>query len=269
MDDLQLSLRPFLKKHGFRLQARTCNRTTADGLTHVVNFQMSRFDSPGTSYFPWLRKNLYGKFTVNVGVYVPEVGLAEYGAQSRTFVPEVYCCIRMRLGQLGGKSDVWWSLPGNKATIQDIQVRIERDAFPFLARCENRDGVLQELALGTGTLTPRISRAIILAHRGEFDDARELLRNQINATPSAKHCEYVQQIAERLNLGPSHHGTSKGPKFTNRLPHLRPSHLQRLRQNPRLPHHRYKIRIRHPSWQNVHVNMPGDTRPGSLTDVHS
>jgi len=139
---------------------------------------------------------------VNIGVYVPEVGLAEYGAHPRTFIQEVYCCIRMRLGQLAGESEVWWSLPGNEATTQDIRARFESDAFPFFARCKDRDAVLQELTLGTGTLTPRISSAIILAHRGEFDTAREPLRKQIQSTTNAGHVEYVQQIAERLNLGP-------------------------------------------------------------------
>jgi hypothetical protein len=43
MDDLQSELRPSLKEHGFRMRARTCNRTTPDGLIHVINFQMGRY----------------------------------------------------------------------------------------------------------------------------------------------------------------------------------------------------------------------------------
>ncbi len=200
MDDLQSQLRPFLKEHGFRVQARTCNRTTVDGLTHVINFQMGRFDPPGTSYIPWFRKNLYGKFTMNIGIYVPEVGLAEFHLSARTFIQEPYCCIRVRLAQLSGAHDVWWQLPANKTTINDIRGRIEQDALPFFARCENRDAVLRELERGTGTLKPRIAQAIILAQRGEAERERELLQAQAKSAP-AGHRDYVQQIAEHLNLG--------------------------------------------------------------------
>jgi len=63
---------------------------------------MGRFDPPGTSYIPWFRKNLYGKFTVNVGVYVPEVAILRYGSKGRSFALEVECCVRMRLVQLRG-----------------------------------------------------------------------------------------------------------------------------------------------------------------------
>ena len=200
MDELQSKLRPFLKEHGFRWQARTCNRTTADGLTHVINLQMGRFDPPGTNYIPWFRKNLYGKFTINVGVYVPEVGLAEFGLPTGRFIQEPYCCIRMRLAQLSEKSDIWWNLPVNQTTIEDVRGRIERDAFAFFARCGNRDALLQELERGAGTLKPRISQAIIFAHRGDFERARELLKAQAQSA-TAEHRKYVQQIADHLELG--------------------------------------------------------------------
>ena len=75
MDELQAKLRPFLKDQGFRMRARTCNRETAEGLTHVINFQMGRFDPPGAPEIPGLRDNLYGMFTVNVGVCVPEINI--------------------------------------------------------------------------------------------------------------------------------------------------------------------------------------------------
>lgn len=60
LDDLQTHLDPLLQAR-FRGHGRTYNRTTADGLTHVVGFQMGRFDPPGTTYIPGLRENLYGR----------------------------------------------------------------------------------------------------------------------------------------------------------------------------------------------------------------
>src|SRR5882762_9371836 len=93
MDEIQAKLRPLLKDEGYRVRGRTFNRTTHDGLTQVLNFQMGSFDPPGTTYIPGLRENLYGKFTVNLGVYVPEVALYHGGSEARSFVREHNCCI--------------------------------------------------------------------------------------------------------------------------------------------------------------------------------
>ena len=72
LDAILLDLKPFLKEREFRVRARAFNRTTIDGLTQVVQFQMGSFQPPGTQEIPGLRPNLYGRFTVNLGVYVPE-----------------------------------------------------------------------------------------------------------------------------------------------------------------------------------------------------
>lgn len=73
VDSIQKALRPVLKVHGFKAHGRTFNRLTEDGLTQVVSIQMGASDPPGTTYFPGLRENLHGLFTINLGVYVPEV----------------------------------------------------------------------------------------------------------------------------------------------------------------------------------------------------
>jgi hypothetical protein len=201
MDELQAKLRPFLKDQGFRMRARTCNRETAEGLTHVINFQMGRFDPPGAPEIPELRDNLYGMFTVNVGVRVPEINIVT-GLPASPFVQEPDCCIRRRLGHLSGSTDVWWRLPASEDIASDLRLRFERYALPFLARFQDRDCVLYELehqADVTGG-PPRISRAIILATRGETDAARELLMQQLESA-SGGHAKYVQEIARRLNLG--------------------------------------------------------------------
>src|SRR5579863_6346089 len=206
MDELQSQLQPFLEECGFRMRSRTCNRTTADGLTHVINFQMGRFDPPGTSYIPWFRKNLYGKFTVNVGVYVPEVASQKYGGSPRSSIQEPDCCVRQRLGALGPeRSDLWWSVRSEKKTVADLRLRLERDAFPWFRRLETRDSLLHELekvdeTWGSGG-APRIICAILLAHRGQTEKARENLIIQVRKRSDPKHTEYVQALADHLGLG--------------------------------------------------------------------
>ena len=202
MDDVQSTLRPFFKQHGFRMRARTCNRGTPDGLTQVINFQMGRFDPPGIQFIPVFRENRYGSFTVNAGIYVPEIALAEhYWVKPGSFAQEVDCCIRVRLGQLAGESDIWWNLPASEETLTDLRTRFERDVFPFFLQLEDRESILIQLEHGRGSFSPRIPRAIILAARGEREKARDLLIQQIRSTEDPKHVEYVQQIAGRIGLG--------------------------------------------------------------------
>jgi len=120
MDEVQSQLRPFLEQRGFRLRARTLNRTMSDGLVHVINFQMGQ---------RWLQ----GKFTVNVGVYVPQVARVQYGPKESSFVQEPECCVRHRLGSLGPEHrDVWWDLPLEGASALDLHLRLERGCARLL-----------------------------------------------------------------------------------------------------------------------------------------
>lgn len=146
LDRVQTKLRAFLKGQGFWVRGRAFNRETSDGLTQVVHIQMGSFDPPGTTYIPGLRQNLYGKFTVNLGVYVPEV--AEYhqgGRGAAPFIQEARCCVRARLGTLGPKSaDVWWAIRQNEGVADELELRLKRDGLPFLKRFETRDAILEE-----------------------------------------------------------------------------------------------------------------------------
>lgn len=193
MDDVQAQLRPFLEERGYRWRVRTGNRKTGDGLIHVLNFQMGQ-------------RSLQGKFTVNVGVYVPEVARAHFGSDTPSFIHEPTCCIRRRLGSLGPEQrDLWWKLPLGWFGISGLKRRLERDALPFLARFETRDFILQELTplkgnIGGG-MPNRIVCAILLAHRGETEAARSMLAAQIREVANPGHAAHVRELSERLGLG--------------------------------------------------------------------
>jgi len=207
MDELQSQLRPFLEQHNFRMRSRTCNRVTPDGLTHVINFQMGRFDPPGTSYIPWFRKNLYGKFTVNVGVYIPEVFRLTHTVEPTSFIAEPDCCVRVRLGNLGPEhEDLWWKVRASPRMAAELRLRLERDAIPFLKRLQSRDALLEELGkvevtYGPGA-PPRVICSIILAHRGQKGAARERLITQARKASRSDHMEYLKGLAGRLGLEP-------------------------------------------------------------------
>lgn len=198
-----------MKRGKFLVRGRTYNRRTADGLTHVVNFQLGRFDPPGTVHIPWFRENYYGKFTVNVGVYVPEVHIVEWGKEPK-FVAESYCCIRERLGSLGPEhTDIWWDLQRDNKLFEslgdELRSRLENDAFPFLSRFETRDALLKEL-LDPIAKQPgaRAYCAIILAARGQVQEARHILvalkDEHIREGGPASKLKYLDELASKLGV---------------------------------------------------------------------
>ena len=206
MDALQAVLKPDLKRWGFRSRARGYNRPTSDGLTQVIEFQMGRFDPPGTYVIPGMRENLYGRFTINLGVFVPEVTRYKgVGDAAPAFVREIDCCVRTRIGNLSPEqADLWWSLAPNPSRVDDIRTRLERDGLPFLERFGTRNKILAELATESGDTFARprrIKSAIILAELGRTDEARELLSAQARESDSPPHTEYVRELAGKLRLG--------------------------------------------------------------------
>ena len=106
VDHIQAALRPFLKERGFRVRGRSFNRLTEDQLIQVVKIQMGPSDPPGTTYIPGLRENLHGLFTINLGVYVPEVARNHIMGEAKSWVQEGHCCVRARMGGM-------WRRKGN------------------------------------------------------------------------------------------------------------------------------------------------------------
>jgi hypothetical protein len=214
MDEPQASIRPFLKELGFRTRARSFNRTTSDAITHVIEFQVARFDPPGTQYYDEIRQNLYGSFTVNIGVFVPE--LHDYAwkfARELTFVREYDCWVRERLGHLGPeRQDIWWKLEAIPQQAADVFERIERDALPFLSKFETREAILkqwmQESSSPTDSDFAKFTRSremlacgIILAAQGRRDEAKSCLRASLTYKPGHRPSAGIQGLLEKLESG--------------------------------------------------------------------
>jgi hypothetical protein len=207
MESIQQGVHPLLKNAGFRVAGRTLNRITPDGLTQVIGFQMGSFDPPGTTYIPGLRENRYGRFTVNLGLYVPEVARHHGGGEAGTIVQDYHCCVRARLGQVGPENAaLWWPLSPTDALRQEICDRLTNHALPFLAKFESRDAILREWAAADednqfAGSPPRIVKAIILVERGLAEEARTLLAAQAQKTQNPGHPAYVRALAQRLGVG--------------------------------------------------------------------
>lgn len=206
VDEIQKQLANSLRRAGFKAKGRAFNRTTTDGLTQVIGIQMGASDPPGTTYIPGLRENLHGRFTVNLGVYVPEVDCG-IDKSLPAWIQEHSCCIRSRLGRLIGEGkDMWWLAQVQPEVVQDILNCLEQTGIPFLEQFASRDKILSAWSSGEpiniGGHPPRIIRAIILAKRGQAEEAKQLLRLQIEtSTRNPGHPAYVRSLAASLGLG--------------------------------------------------------------------
>jgi len=209
VDEIQSQLTPFLKDAGFRKRGRTYNRTSTDGLISVINFQMGAFDPPGTTYIPGLRENLYGSFTINLGIYIPEVFEVQVGSEVKNFVQNDQCCIRVRLGAIGQeRQDIWWLANVSDKLINDLRNRLAMNALPFLQRFESRETIIRDWPdyyhkyKISSSSPPNIVLAIILVSQGRTEDAKLLLEKQIRQSQHTGHIEYVRSLAIRLGLEP-------------------------------------------------------------------
>ena len=206
LDRIQAGIRPELKDAGFKVRGRTFNRETDDGLTQVINFQMGASDPPGTTYFPGLRENLHGLFTVNLGIYIPEVAATHHGSLAKGWVQEYHCSVRERLGQvLGEKRDIWWTANAEPNVIDEIRSALVTKGVAFLDRFASRDLVLAEIEQSGASCpwcpSPRIVSAVILAERDELGPAKALLAMQVLEGRNPSHPVYVRELARTLGLG--------------------------------------------------------------------
>lgn len=206
VDDIQRALSPVLHPRGFVLRGRAFRRTTGEGLVHVVGFQMGASEPPGTTAIPGLRESLRGRFTVELGVFVPEVERCLGRSESR-WPTAAHCAIRARLAQLDGQSqDGWWPACAEAAMIDDVRRRLESDGLAFLERRATRDDIVAEveadaLAPSFGS-PPRIVAAVIHAERGEHRRAREQLALQVRKARDERQAAHVCALAVRLGLAP-------------------------------------------------------------------
>ena len=125
----------FLKSQGFRKTGGNFNRAVEDGLIQVLTFQMGRYEF-GAREIPGIRHNLHGKFTVNIGILIPNIlRLEGFGKiDAKKVYNAAYCSISTRLGHVSPYAgDAWWSIqepfPPISAEVQDL---LKNYGLPFL-----------------------------------------------------------------------------------------------------------------------------------------
>jgi Domain of unknown function (DUF4304) len=150
MSHVVAQVAPVLKAAGFRKRRQSFNRSTEPGLVQVLNFQMSAFGPPGPGAernrevreaiglaAPW-----YGRFTLNLGVWVGEMVIEEREKRD-DWINEYNCHLRKRIGSLlETREDVWWSLEDPDVAATGSLQAIRQAGLPWLDRIASRNGIL-------------------------------------------------------------------------------------------------------------------------------
>jgi hypothetical protein len=199
---VQTQVSGLMRPLGFKRTGRTYNRASPEELVQVVNLQITRPDPvPPTLRAAGELTAPSDRFTVNLGVWIPEVSDYHQMRPSPKTVQEYDCQVRTRLGSLTpSRADLWWPLDERWPDAAAEVVRLLQElGLPWVERFSTRDGVLA----GWIDQAPdaRIVRAIIEAKRGHHEKARALLAAQVASTQQLAHRAYVQVVAKQLGLG--------------------------------------------------------------------
>jgi len=169
-----MSIKPFvnslhmvLKPHGFKRRGATWNRTSSTFID-VIDIQRG-----GDS------------FTINAGVFDPEVSRICWDMDPPDWVKTPKCVVHTRIGELIGEYDVWW-LVNDLSAGHEIGERVSSLVLPFLDALHSRsaiiDGLKREVLLKRNTHypLPKIYLAILMNLEGDKSGALTLLQ-EINS----------------------------------------------------------------------------------------
>ncbi len=137
---LKCSVTPFLKDRGFKKTRESYIRERGQ-LSWYLGFQRSRWDTSEKL-----------EFTMNCGVFVPEVVARYVNRPQKQSVSLTDCCLYVRIGMLAdAKTDLWWSFlqsdeeTGDQTIAIEIQDAIQNLAMPFLEQFDTREAVVRFL----------------------------------------------------------------------------------------------------------------------------
>ncbi len=208
MAEFVRTLHPALKNAGFRKRRHTFNRSVEEGVVQVVNFQMGPKLPPGAQPIPQYRDDLYGLFTVNLGVAVAEAWEQSFGATDEypAFTSDPDCQIRSRLGHvLDAEEDVWWPLDTPVADlVEAVGPAVTGPGLDWLHKRESRLAILelwQDIGHERLPMTTALPIVMILRHLDRYEEAAAVMRSYYDTvTTHLGHRRYVYDVAQSLGI---------------------------------------------------------------------
>lgn len=201
LDQVQKEVYEFMKTLGFRKKGRTFNRQAEEaGIFQVVQFQTGPYEL--APEIPPFRPNLYGKFTINIGVLIKELYDFEEWHKPTNFYQEVHCQVRNRLPHLLYKKDVWWDLTNDIDKLSKIVIDgFESVGFDYFGLYDTR-AKFRENHGRFGDASPRakLDVALMALHHDRAEGER-LFREYMDQTDrSHPHFKYLTDLAVRLGI---------------------------------------------------------------------
>lgn len=206
MREIVGALAPILKDAGFRKRRHTFNRQSSDTVTHVVNVQMGPHDPPGTVEIPEHRPNLYGLFTVNLGVFSTTLHLMDY--EVKRWINEYQCQLRVRLGELvtDYQHDLWWRLDVRATNVEDdVSRALVEHGLPWLDQLPTDETILRRyrelgrVKLGMAPRAPLDIAALQVA-LGDKEGAVQTGRLYLAEDLNPRHRRVAERTLQGLGL---------------------------------------------------------------------
>jgi len=200
---ISLALHQILKPADFRKRANSFNRSAEDGLVHHISVQLGAYDPSGKHAVPGLVPDLYGRYRVNLGVYVPEMN--RMGSPRSPWVNDYDCQLRWGLGDfMPGGFDQWWDLR-DRLSVEEVSGVLAQKALPHLDRFRDAERVLEAWEehgpRGFGPITPKAAAldvADLLISRNRRDEARRLLESYVEDVSLGGHAGHKQYLRKYL-----------------------------------------------------------------------
>ena len=192
-----------LKPAGFRKRANSFNRTAQDGLVHHVSVQLGAYDPSGKHAVPGVLPDLYGRYRVNLGVFVPEMNRS--GAPRSTWINDYNCQLRWGLGDfLPGGFDQWWDLR-DRLSVEVVNRELTTKVLPHFEHFNSAEQVLdawhERGPRAFGPITPKAAAldvADLLVARQRRDEAERLLETYVESVSLGDHAGHKQYLREYL-----------------------------------------------------------------------
>jgi len=205
LNKLQNIIHRELKFQGFEKKGRTHNKVVEAGLVHVVSFQSGEYPIGDKYVIPGIRDYSYGKFAVNLGVFVSDIYEIINKPLEREFIPEYTCQIRIRLAVLTRGEDYWWAVGENyREVANEIINGLNKEAADWFSNFSSRkktiaslqDETIPNLYVRTGKLNAALIQLRIDRIAGE-----KLLKEHYQLRSDHKHHqEYVLELAKKMGV---------------------------------------------------------------------
>ncbi|GAK77959.1 hypothetical protein JCM19296_3568 [Nonlabens ulvanivorans] len=204
LNEIQKLIHTELKADGFKKKGRTHNKVLDNGIVQVINFQMGQFQFDNVIEIPGLRENLYGQFTINIGVFVPELYEKIFDPKPKNFIQEYDCEIRTRLSQKIFGEDKWFPITADFGkTAEFIIENLNSIGKEWFDRFDNRKKIIVELTQSKVIeFSPRQKLSGAIIELGiDRENGERIFNEYYNSIEEKKpHKKFVIELAKKLKI---------------------------------------------------------------------